>query len=58
MGLILGLIIGGFLIYLALYGIGILLGLIGGSLCLISKGNWIGIVILVAVVALILKVVF
>ena len=58
MGLILGLIIGGFLIYLALYGIGILLWLVGGSLCLISKGNWIGIVILVAVVVLILKVVF
>lgn len=58
MGFILGLIIGGFFIYLALYGIGTLLGLIGGSLYLISKGNWIGIVILVAVVALILKVVF
>ena len=58
MGFILGLLIGGFFIYLALYGIGILLGLIGGSLSLISEGNWIGIVILIAVVVLIAKVVF
>lgn len=58
MGLILGLLIGGFFIYLALYGIGILLGLIGGSLGLISEGNWIGIVILIVVIALIVKVVF
>ena len=58
MGLLICIIIGGFFIYLALYGIGILLGLIGGSLGLISEGNWIGIVILIAVIALILKVVF
>lgn len=58
MGFILGLLIGGFLLYLMCYGIGILLGLIGGSLNLISEGNWIGIVILVAVIALIVKVVF
>lgn len=58
MGLLIGILIGGFFLYLAAYGIGILLGLIGGSLSLISEGNWIGIVILVAVIALIVKVVF
>lgn len=58
MGLILGILIGGFFLYLAAYGLGILLGLIGGSLGLISEGNWIGIVILIAVIALIAKVVF
>lgn len=58
MGLLICILIGGFLLYLAVYGLGIILALIGGSLCLISKGNWIGIVILIAVVALILKMVF
>ena len=58
MGLILGILIGGFFLYLAAYGLGILLGLIGGSLGLISEGNWIGIVILIGVIALIAKVVF
>ena len=58
MGLLIGILIGGFLLYLMAYGIGILLGAISGSLSLISEGNWIGIVILIAVVVLILKVVF
>ena len=58
MGLILGILIGGFFIYLALYGLGILLGLIGGSVKMITEGCWLGIVILIAVIALILKVIF
>ena len=58
MGLILGILIGGFLLYLMCYGIGIILGLIGGGIKLIGEGCWLGIVILIAVIALILKVVF
>ena len=58
MGLILGILIGGFFLYLAVYGLGIILGLLGGSVKLIGEGCWLGWIILIAVIALILKVVF
>ena len=58
MGLILGILIGGFFLYLAVYGLGIILGLIGGGIKLIGDGCWLGWVILIVVLFVIFKVVF